>query len=274
VRLRSERPFIVHFVAAYGGVLVLWPFEENGRFIMPVVPLVALLVTEGVVFAAHWARSRRGTARKTALIVAACGLSLTALQLLPGGHGWTFQVKAALLGWAATIALLIAHRGRTRVRWTDPRPWLILGAAYFALVGVSRNTTMLLDRQEAIESGARQSYGAEAVAWLEANAHPDEVVMAEAMAEIALNTGLRTVPFPVTGHPERLSTFVAASGADWLIVRNREPFPYFLPEEEDRLELLREVGGWHPAPVYQYGGGWIYRLEKAAGVVITQGGRD
>lgn len=242
--LRRANPLAGWYALASLGLLLVWPFDEGRRFLMPLVPVLFTLALQGARVLLHGiARSPDPALRALAL----AGVALAALDVL----AWRLAGKEPgtldLLGLAAWLALgagagalLLAGasaRARVVARLASPRAvagaWIVLYAALGvpAFVAVA---TKNLERAGPL----RQSPARDASDYLAANAPRDALVMATDWDAIHFVTGRETVPLPATRDPERLRRALRSAAPAFVVINAPREDEYLEPPDHARLEAI------------------------------------
>ena len=187
------------------GILLLWPFDEGSRLLLPVAPLLWLYGIQGG--RRLIAALRPGWTSVRALFLGFCVTALLGAiiswrrasqpvrrQDLSILGFWILAVAAAAAGWSAVVAT-----GRTLFR---ERAGLTLrvGVALFVIGTLVELGPLVLGRARGDPPDMQPAKALwEGAAWLRANTPPDAVIQTTNASRIHFATGRPAVGFPETG---------------------------------------------------------------------------
>ena len=237
--LRRDNPLMGWYVLLYVGMFAVWPFDEGPRFIIPVIPLLAMLAIAGARDILRGAAAGERVARGIILAVPALGVVGSIFHALRFG-GLSTQGLLSFVLWAGSF--LLAWRWTHSTGWTVPRrvrtAAVVAGASLFVLMGVRRHLVIAETRRN---PGPYDRYASVRLAadWIRQNTPPDALLMAATDAGLHLATGRATMPFPVSRDPSRLRGAFERLRPDYLLVEDRKPFEYFSPTQGERLGIIR-----------------------------------
>jgi hypothetical protein len=277
IELRRERSVVAWYVMGYGGILLLWPFDEGPRFVVPAIVFVLVLMFRGGAQLARMlvepdrdslAQTSPGTRpvrvrRGVAITIAASGLTCAVLAVarvgdfpLASTQGLGMAAIWGLIGVAGGVLLVypsaatyVALRGRAIL------------AAYLVAFGLLHGA-QIVPKAIANVRGLDTSVHAAmrpGIEWLCAHAEPGSVVIGQFDSTIHFYTGLMAVALPATRDAERLEAVFVRANPRYVVVNDTPEFPYMLPTEEERFEDLREqVGAERFEVAYRFPAGTVY----------------
>jgi hypothetical protein len=274
--LKSQTPLSACYVLCYFGVLLLWPFAEDPRFELPVIPLLLLYGVRGVRIVLGWA------ATKSRIVFAAVAFPLGGLfggvlllNMHAAVHGtssfawltgdWSIQYKAAMLLWAAALLASFSvislkpfgTRTLAGVRWTLVIAYLaVYGFLGVRQIGDAAYSHVHPNTEATLQADARR-------AWFHANVGPGDAIMAEEAAGLALMTGHHTIEFPATSRASTFAAVLCRWEPRYVVIGDSTGYPYFLPQQPERMAIIQRVfpGGFRL--VHEYVGGKIYEFDPA-----------
>jgi len=209
---------VAAYVVATMGLYLVWPFDQQERFYVPLLPMLLLAAGEAV--ARAWALAQRVSSlrRGGVLLVVVTGLVVLVLALQRSDHPellgrWSRSYAAMLAG--ATIAWLILLLAVVRGPLPRLSPALWLAAPlFYATPTAVVHLTEWPERVTAFEASRARTPVPPALAridvhptleavglWLRANTRPDAVVMTDVPKMLAILSGRRCVPFTYTLDP-------------------------------------------------------------------------
>lgn len=207
------------YVLAYGGMLLLHPFDEGTRFLQPIQPFVLLYALAGLETA--YALLTKYLAKGASRSVEALFDRDAAFSVAKGG---------------LTMALLIT-------------------GLYQTVQIAGRN----LHPEPSTFTNART---VEASKWVADHTRETDVIMDEQFAILHRLTGRRTDRFPLTTDPHFIRERILASGAAFVVVLDERQYEYYVPSVMNRFETLRRLYPHLFTPVYTFGSGTIYKVER------------
>ena len=248
----------LYFLFYLAGVLV-WPFDEAERFLLPVVPLLWIYLFKGLQWAGDALRGDNRSIRIVALLMAAVGLvgvltatrPLSRQDLIAAGF-WTLLLSAVLLGWHRLVAVA-RHWNPVLTRWAT-----IALVFLFVLGSVAQAMPLILTRAST-RAGAMGPPGIAAAEWILANTPPDAVIQASFPTRVNFATGRPVVPLPGTTSPEPFLEIQRRYQPEFVVVldASRGDTQRSDAVRFDRLQQLFP-GRWRQ--VHQFAGGRIYEF--------------
>jgi hypothetical protein len=229
------------YFICYAVLYLLWPFESEGRFLLPALPLAVLYCWRGLKFAqdalGRW-RPRAIYASYLLSLVPLCGAMLYLRQ-----HRGK-QVYAAAAFWAASLAatyLLSTLPVHCAARYMGTRWPLVaaLGLTIIALRGAYTDFQVARMNRLPVLSSPTHKTPLDFSSWLKSVAAPGDVVMVEEnqSAVVHVATGLKTATFPVSRDTAIIRTAIDVLKPNYLLVDDGTS-PYFYPTQPERAALL------------------------------------
>jgi len=246
--LRSGGEVHDWYFAGHEIIYLLWPWQLEPRFVLPIAPLACLYLWRGlrVIGEALERYPRR---------VGAIALPMSALLAL-GAIAWTYQLggsavpgvqaKASIVGWSVCAVLsawLLRQRPSTsssnsvtdtRVRRALRQPTsIVLGAVLGAVVVMGIRGQLRVARENLdIQSPLNiLSPDVEAAEWLAAHSEPRAVVMARHEPVVRHYAHRRVVWFPPSSDAQMLMSGIQRLGVRYIVVVHRTE-NYYLPSDD------------------------------------------
>lgn len=275
--LRSPNPVLGWYVLGYWVILLIWPFDEGVRFVLPIFPFSILLAWRGATWALRRARADSGSRgllsaaggetagvrRSGWLAAAAVALSILAMILFRV-HDFPLRSRegsAIVAGWLiiCAIASYVSLSGHSIRFGTRARRTPILLLAFYATLNIAHTVP---DAASNLQGRAAGAVGMRpAIEWLRHHAAPRDVIVAQFASAVYFYTGLNTVPLPITRDRRTLLTALRESKATYLMINDTPNSPYYYPTEVERFALLQiEAGSQQFDLVYRFPAGTIYRV--------------
>ena len=259
---RRPNPMAAWFLLAYLGIVVLWPFDEGTRFLLPVFPLMVVLAFRGAsallaqrpTTPAGWRRVGTG-----ALTFAAAAAAEVALRSPGSLQGWAWVAAWLLVSTGAFWWSRNAARSAVRLpRSAAPVVWALVGL-HLAIGGPA-----LIDqatRQRAGEQQFNSRQVAGAIPWIREHTGADAIVAATIGGQgLHLHTSRLVWHVPTTGDAARLWRTLDESGARFLVVPAAHEYPYLLPTGPERLEIMDRARPGRLELVHTYAMGRIFEI--------------
>jgi len=247
------------YFAAYEFIYLLWPWNVETRFFLPIAPLACFYLWSGVRAVGFLARNKPrllGAAWLPASVVLAIGAwywtqgSGIARHMLRGGlQGeisfltWLLSaIVAALMAWASSAWLArtflwlqcFSHR-QGALRITPMRvSQLLVGVAAIGLIITGLEQQIALGRDNMNLNSVVNSVPADAEAgmWIASHTDSNAVVMARLVPTDYHYSGRRVVWFPPSSNPQLLIEGIRRLKVDYVVVVHRQ-YSYYLPPDDD-----------------------------------------
>jgi hypothetical protein len=215
---RSARRAAAVYVLATLGLYAVWPFDQQERFYVPLLPLLLVAAGQGVLAADSLLRrcAQRPSTRWVALVAMVSVLAVLALQRSddPQVLGrWSRTYAALLLVTTGAVAVL-SHR----LRQPDPRELpqaacLLLPLAFCVPFAATRfrdwpetvqafeDHRLAQPQAEPLASIDVHTVLEQVALFLAKNTEPDTVVMTDVPKMLAILSGRRCIPFVYRAQP-------------------------------------------------------------------------
>jgi hypothetical protein len=271
---RRANPLAAWYTVCYVGILAIWPFDEHQRFVLPLFPLLLLFAAYAIGSIGRLiVRCPLDSVRRVGLAIGGIGIVVwlaeiryTLLQLSRqdwmNGIVWVVLILICLLPrriWERGLALLKPSAST----WI----WAVifLFAITYSVMGAQAISRRVAENLFPDTTRMRHAPTMHAATWLAQNASPSDSVMAQGADSIHFSTGRLVIPFPVTSDPGRLRIAVMLTHPRFLVVNDPQEYPYFLPEEVDRLKILMQLFPDQLYLCHQYPGGRIFEFTEHKG---------
>jgi hypothetical protein len=241
------------YFVGHEAMYLLWPWDLELRFLLPVAPLAGLFAWRGGRRLLEWATHRPRRAALGGLLVSVPAGAHAAVS------AWRFgsrQLAASAVFWAllAMGSLLWMEPGRGRAiidRLRGPvmaipsfRTSLSVLSVVCVLaittevgIGIARETKLGLDNL-GFDVRTRPSYpDIEAARWLHRHTADGAVVMARQVDVVYHYSGRRVIWFPPISEPRTLMDGIHKYGVQFVVVNHRTS-SYWLPLEQDCFAAL------------------------------------
>lgn len=237
------------YFSAYLGVILLWPFEEGPRLILPIAPLAFLLAWRGLTATAVLLRLRPAQSLTALLLTAA--LCAIGSRLDEQATGSQFRVSLLFwpaLGGTALLLLALLRVARLKSLWRSAfrcasertvRRAALCAIVLLCTLGVWRQTAIARSNLAPTPEAFRHYASAHCAAWL--RTAPLGIVMAEQTAILHRLTGRKVVVFPITSDAAIIADAIRRANVRYLVVADPRANDYFLPAEAVRLNALQRA---------------------------------
>ena len=242
--LASQERLLESYVICYTAIVLLWPFEENARFLLPTYPFILMYTASGLNFCLHWIAEEPRRALDGVGASAAAIFLLGSAESLGNISPLGYQKTASLAFWAGTALFCaffrLIHQLETPVRGARllQRKLVPLFVVVLPLIGVAQSAVVARANLSDDRSRFLHEPTANASFWLKENIAGDKAVMAGQEAIVHFVSGLKAIPFPVTDDPAVLKLVFEKHQVGTVVVIVDEEHPYFLPAEEARIDAL------------------------------------
>lgn len=240
------------YFLGYGAILLLWPYDEGTRFLVPILPFLWIFAIVG---ARQFIAATSAGSRPLRLGLIALGsvcLLGAAVSLLRMPADFSRQDQAFALVWLLLVGIAVFGWDRAAA-WTGAmsgrfgRATLVGALALYAAAGVARTAPKIVAqyRESRLADPVAEALR-EASRWISGNTRPDASIQATQPVPIQFATGRRTVKFPTTTAPEQLRWYVDMHHPDFLVVLNDTDHPYYQPVDTEKFAVVRSLfpGAW------------------------------
>jgi len=265
--LSSARPFAALYAFAYVGVLLVWPYLEEGpRFLAPLLPLLWMYLFEGL-------RTLLEALRAGRLWLRLAGLAWAVLALVGLACVWRWQPGAfnrqeiaAAMAWAALLAgfggfwqLLV---GMARRLTRQSAALLVgVGVAAFAIGSVAHAGPRIVARARGeLPLGGVQRALRDASRWIANATPPDALVLTTYASRVGFATGRPTLNLPVTLSADRFLELDRRYHARFLLIVESPADTYYTPNDVEKFAVLRTLFSTRLDLVHHFDGGRIYAI--------------
>ena len=240
--LKSDRRFAAYYFAGYGGILLIWPYDEGARYLLPLAPLLWVYLAAGSGALLEKVRRRSHMLHTAGILWCATALAGFALTFRSNRAEISKQDLAAAAFWGFLLLLLI-----TRWEWlarrlpgegSSRRTWIRLTTAGLAVLAAVQAGPMILRRaagRPPTEPVAREI--STAAEWLAANTARSTRVETSYATTVHLATGRPTTLLPPTLDPGLHAETIGHFRPELLIVLE-EADPYFPWSDRRRFAVL------------------------------------
>lgn len=248
----GKADFVLWYFCSYMGMILLWPFDEGIRFSLPVFPLACLYVFEGAKAIVRF--SFKKLLLRVALLLTFL-FSLPSLYLLLGGKARGIQEQFSCLLWISltfvfaiilisnnhfipnnVLKNLLSNNYVIVNRWFKRSIYAVV--IMFCIIGIINELHIAYNNIK-FKTDYLQNYPfIRAAEWLKHNIPDNSTICATQKEIIFQQTGIKTVPFPVSSSPDLLINTFKKLGAQYLIVYDEGKFPYFYPTDKERYLIL------------------------------------
>jgi hypothetical protein len=251
----------------YEGMYLLWPWNLEMRFVLPVAPLACLYIWRGghaLVDLLRRAPEKTGACIavfSTILAVYPVYLAIVHQQGKKAAVVWvSLALGSICLTWIkAAYVRMTSLLSRTRVL----RAAAVSVVAGLVLIGVSAQARFGLRNLHFDLKNDPFYSDITAAQWLKSHIDPDAVVMARKEDLVYHYSGRKVIWFPPASNPTLLMDGILKHRIGWIVVVDRED-SYFLPADDDCFASLAQVYGnafhlAHSGPRYR-----IYQVMPGA----------
>ena len=245
------------YTLSYVGIILLWPFDEGGRFLAPILPLFAVFAIRGAIIV-------RPRFWRMLAVAAVLGIGISAIEMRTGGAISRQQV-AWLAAWVGSLLLCGTISLWRRVSATPfpNRGYRSLAVASFAGLYVALGVWSIGQRAWSNVAGLTLSpyeVTRGAISWIAGHTRASDRIMTQWWQGIHLHTGRLTIQMPVTGDPVKLCTALDALRPEYVLVTDPPGSSYFRPTEAERFAIIERLYPISFKLVHGYQGGRIYQF--------------
>jgi hypothetical protein len=241
--LRAGDRFGALYFLCYMGILLLWPYDEGARFLLPAVPLLWIYLLGGLRQLDQLIRLRPGRVRVIAILWCAAAAITLAIALPVTPLEYSRQVTAAFLLWIL-LFLAVSVGWNLLVRrvhgWGPSQTRRLVAVAVPLLVigSLAQMGPLMLQRARGVPDPSENSTALrEASEWIKANTPAQAVIQTTYTTRISFATDRATVPLPRTRAPERFLDIERRYHPDYLLILESND-RFYVPSDEARFTIL------------------------------------
>ena len=252
------------YFAGYEFIYLLWPWNVEARFFLPVAPLACLYVWRGVV-AVAWLGKHKPRTLGIAWLPLSVWLTISAWYWMRGSGIARHMLRGGLQGdlsfliWllSGLIAAWMAWAGSAWLQWTVPlRGWFVdglralhttrtrvfqlaTGAPLIGLVtaGLVHQIVMGRDNLNIHSPLNVPPADVDAGRWIAAHTDSNAVLMARHVPVVYHYSGRKVVWFPPSSNARVLMEGIQRLRVDYVLVVHRT-YSYYLPADDDAFAPL------------------------------------
>jgi hypothetical protein len=268
------------YFGGYEFIYLLWPWQLEPRFFLPVAPLACLYAWRGgkalVLVAKNRPRALGLAWCPVAIILAVNSwfwmrgighLPHAGLQDETSFVVWLLSaILAAWLVWADTSWL----KGLTMLRRIGGREWNLVRIAQVAglvlvaslvLIGVKREASVARSNLDLNSYVNRPTPDVEAGQWIQSHTDPNAVVMARHVPTIYHYSNRNVIWFPPSSNPQLLMEGILKHKVNFVAVVRRK-YNYYLPPDDDCFDPLLAAYPDAFHPVYESPAFRVFQVVK------------
>jgi hypothetical protein len=258
--LRRSNPLAGWYFLAYMGIILIWPFDEGTRFLVPVTPLLFFFTASGIRIVDGWARGPEANLFFKCTLVLAGVAAVGCWQIA----GSSRQDLGALIFWLAAIPIAIMVprlRSRSTPRLHDllRRGFVALYMIGFVALGLVRAFPLAVSHLD-VDQRIRREPLRQATTWLMANSSPHTVIVTGGPKPVHYVSGRRTVPLPLTANVELYRELFSRYRPDFVIIEDPLEFEYYHPTQPERFAVMAREFPSRLDLVYDAPGARVYRF--------------
>jgi hypothetical protein len=258
--LRRSNPLAGWYFLAYMGIILIWPFDEGTRYLVPVTPLLFFFTASGIRIVYGWARGPGAELFFKCTLVLAGVAAVGCWQIA----GSSRQDLAALIFWLAVIPIAVMVP-RLRARST-PRLHSLLRRGFVALymigfvaLGLIRAFPLAVSHLD-VDRQIRREPLRRATTWLMTNTSPQAVIVTGGRAPVHYVSGRQTIPLPLTANVELYRELFSRYRPDFVIIEDPLEFEYYHPTQPERFAIMAREFPGRLDLVYDFPGVKVYRF--------------
>ena len=256
-------PYFVFYLA----IILLWPFDEGTRFLIPISPLLWLYVFSGAAAVVDSIRQRRRWPTLAVRTLSAIALAGSLVSILAQQDHASRQDVGAVIVWTALLGVMVTIRPGFALQVLAATPkraatWIPLATTLYVLIGVTR----VAPTAWAAVTGAPPSEPtalalSRAAEWVNTNTSPCAVIQSTLPDRMNFATGRKSVIFPVASSQDALRQVTERFTPNYLIVLDSTRYPYFSPSDQQRLAMMQSLFPGRLQEVHRFEGGAVYFMD-------------
>jgi hypothetical protein len=251
--LRRPQRLLAWYFLGYVAILLMWPYDEGTRFLVPILPLLWLFAIVGARRTIAAVSAGNPRLRLGLMAGGGVGLGGALLSYLAEPNTFSRQDQFFVLTWLMLLGVATFGWARTQrlIRTASPRlgkPVLVGALVLYAAAGVARITPAVVAQfrgsslTDPVTAAIR-----DVSTWIGSNTAAEDTILASFPAPILFATRRATVRFPFTSNPDLLRQAVERGRPDFLVVLDDTENPYYQPVDSEKFRIVQGLfpGSWH-----------------------------
>jgi hypothetical protein len=271
--------FLFLYFIFYMGIILVWPFDEGHRFIIPIFPIFCLYLFEGIdIFLTQVNKNFYKVIFNFGIISGVCTVISSTLIVLFNLRG--LQYYASIIFWIGIFLIIIVLEillkfQNFKVIFNKGNLLLKSGKLYksvivfftflFCCYGIVQEYSIANKNVHLNPENVLHYYWAQAGLWLKEHVPQNCVIMTTHYELIHYKSGCKTIPFPVSNSYNLISSTIIKHKPDYIIIINEGKYPYFFPTDEERFNILQKYHDFSFSLVYLNPECKIYKIDISPG---------
>lgn len=277
--INKNADLVFWYFIFYSAILLVWPFNEGHRFVLPVFPIACLFIAEGIYHALKSCKSDDSIVRKFGAATVSIQGFISFYMLLNGKCS-NQQLRISCLFWILCITIIVLRivlkeyipkihfflKQKCQPALSRIRIWFIVycAAALICAVGISEQYKIATDtRNQNFQKKPNHSLIL-AAQWIKEYIPQQSIICATQKEIISHYSKRKTVLFPVSSSNELLLKSLQQFNVDFLVIYNEGKYPYFFPTDIQRLQILIKNKPLLLSKIYHTADCSIYKINRTA----------
>lgn len=242
IELRRPHPLAGWYVVFYFALVLVWPYDEGKRFIFPVLPIIAILLLQGIHELTGLFQKDFASIKKYILYISIFCLTGSVFHFVMA-KPYSKQEFAFILLWCLIIISLHFSSKIFNVFSRLRQKRLTSFAALFYILLFLIFSNFLIVSNIMARSSHKPDYPLATIShWIQNNIASSSTIMSHSSAQIYYLTGREILPLPITGNADILSRTMYNLKPDYLIIDvTKHQYEYYRPTEEERFRILERI---------------------------------
>jgi len=259
IELRRPYPLAGWYTIFYAVIILGWPYNENKRFILADMPIIIILLVQGARQLVRFCQTDFASIKKYVLYLSVFSLTGSLIQLLMA-NTYSKQEIIFMILWCIVILTFLFPCRALYVFFLSPRTRSFALPCYMILFIIHSNFLVVTNINDRVSQ--QMDYPLENISlWLQNNTSPATTIISQSSAPIHYLTGRKTVPLPITGNRNILSSAINNFQPEYLVIdKTKYVQAYYRPTEEERFRILEVLFPGRFRKVYEYKDIAIYHV--------------
>jgi hypothetical protein len=251
--LNKKTDLIFWYFLSYSGILLLWPFDEGPRFVLPLFPIACLFICEGALQILNYIKSSNGFDLRITTAIVSIPAILSIHQIVSGQYSsnqklinYVFWLSGLIL----SLILILNNLKNGRACFVFKIPFNSgvlsrrLNIAVYSIVilvcaiGIQEQFKIAITNRCPKQLDIPNYPLILAANWLGTNLPENSIICATQKEIIFQYSQRKTVPFPVSSSYNLLNQTLNNLRADYLVIYDEGDYPYFFPTDNQRYQIL------------------------------------
>jgi hypothetical protein len=261
VEIRRSQPLAGWYTLFYLCIILLWPYDESRRFILPIIPIIIIILVQGIGALYVFFLTNNNSRKKYLILLSVVGLAGVIIETIMLNE-FSRQMIVYIIMWC--LILLIFYSNPLSMftyglKSKSTASYTVLIFSILFLMSSCYQIISLVDNRFVNKGCPVERISL----WIKENMSASAVLMSQSSSAIHFLTGRRTLPLPITGRKDILKKTVNYLKPDYFVINEAyQEYTYYKPTEKERLCLLENLFPGRIKKLYSSNNISIYKFKN------------